>query len=639
MGDTVLIALMLAAAFILPSVYRVTRDDIFSSFVVFMIGLLLLALFHFVRLVFGADVLTLGVFTSLAESPAGKWNDVGILFGLGSLLSLLALDLLPLSRAIRPVVVAFLAVSLLLVLLVNFVPVYIVVGVCALALALYQLLTMRQVSWFSIAVVVVMVLGYIFTRNISSFELNTMQFSTFEARPSWASMMSIGREVSTLPLGTGPNTFELLWDAYRPADLNATIFWNAEFRTGVATIPTAFVTTGIPGILAWVIFLLGVLWLAASRLFFRTLRGADRFVVLGSLIAGLYVLLFALIYVPSSAVLLIGFAFLGFAAAGTTEEAAEQSSTNVGFILYTLLAVLLIASCATLYFVGTAVMSSYFSRSAEIAMAAGDMPTGEMRARTADSIFSTDETNRLLTRIALTRLQSVVATETGESEESQTRFKDALGSAVAFAQRAAEYSPNDYRNWSLLMAVYQSVVPLGIEGAHGFAVAAYDRARVLNPLTPALVLERARLAKANNTLTEARTFAEDALRLKPDYVDALLLLAELDIAGGQIQAAIERAESAGQLESSNPLLRFQIGVLKFESGDRTGSKADFERAIALSDEYANAHFYLARVLFLQGDVDGALRELTRVKELDPSSPDIDRVLSTLRAGGDPFADL
>ena len=638
LGDTVLIALLIAIAFVLPSLYRVTRDDIFSSFTVFMLGLFVLAVFHFVRLFFGADVFTLGIFSSLAESPVGKWNDVGILFGLGTILTLFALELLPLSKPIRAVTAALLAVSVLLVVLVNFVPVYITLAVIALCFAVYQLIMSRRIALVPLVAVVVMVLAYFFTTEIASFEVQTLQFSTFEARPSWVSMADIGSQVLTLPFGTGPNTFELLWDAYRPVDLNATIFWNAEFRTGVATVPPALVTTGIPGLLAWIVFLVGVLWLTLSRLAFRPPRGADRFVVLGALVSGLYVLLFACIYVPSPAILLVGFAFLGFAAALTSDD-TQPEYAQIGFVTFTVLAVAVLLTVITLYFVGSAALSSYYSRTAERAMVLGDMADGEARARTANSILSTDETYRLLTRIALTRLQSIVATETGESEESQTRFKDALGSAVAYAQAAATYNPNDYRNWSVLMAVYQSIVPLGIEGAHSFAVTAYERAHALNPLTPALVLERARLAVANTNEKDARTFAEEALKLKPDYVDALLLLAELDLASGEIDAAIQRAESAAQLEPSNPLLRFQIGVLKFESGDRSGAKTYFEQALALSDDYANAHFYLARVLFSEGDTEGTLRELLRVKELDPNSADIDRVLATLRAGDDPFADL
>ena len=640
LGDTVLIVLMLAVAFVLPSLYRITRDDIFSAFTVFMFGLALLALFHLARLFFGADVLTFGIFSSLAESPVGKWNDVAILFGLGTMLASLALELLPLSKSIRTITAILLGVSALMVLLVNFIPVYVVLGAFALCFAAGQFIVARRVAWSPIAIMVVMALAYVYTTSIAAFELNTLQFSTFEARPSWSSMTSIGSHVLSVPFGTGPNTFELLWDLYRPADLNATIFWNAEFRTGVATIPTALVTTGITGAIAWLVFLLVVVWFAFSRLVLRAPRGTDRLVVWGALLTGLYVLLFACLYIPSPAILLIGFTFLGCGVAMRTENVVgEPESPNVGFISFTIIAIVLLLTFVALYFVGTAVLSTHYSRISERAMAVGTMADGEAYARAANSILSTDETNRLLTRIALARLQGIIATETGESQESQARFQDALGSAVAFAQAAAAYNPNDYRNWSLLMAGYQAVVPLGIDGAHSFAVTAYERARALNPLTPALVLERARLALGNNNEADAHTFAEDALALKPDYVDALLLLAQIDLANGKIDEAIKRAERAVQLESSNALLSFQLGVLKFESGSPSRAKIDFERAIALSGDYANAHFYLARVLYLEGDREGALRELARVKELDPSSTDIDRVLSTLRAGGNPFADL
>jgi Tfp pilus assembly protein PilF len=57
--------------------------------------------------------------------------------------------------------------------------------------------------------------------------------------------------------------------------------------------------------------------------------------------------------------------------------------------------------------------------------------------------------------------------------------------------------------------------------------------------------------ESRDGVTEARSEAETALRLKP-FADALLVLARLDLRENKIEAAAQNVNKALQLEPSNP---------------------------------------------------------------------------------------
>src|SRR3989344_8381376 len=80
-----------AYLFLVSLLFR-NRTRIFYSYFAFVVSAIILSIFLLIRIIFGADVLSFGVFTSLTSSMVGSWNNVGIFFGIGAILSLLTLD-------------------------------------------------------------------------------------------------------------------------------------------------------------------------------------------------------------------------------------------------------------------------------------------------------------------------------------------------------------------------------------------------------------------------------------------------------------------------------------------------------------------------------------------------------------------
>lgn len=651
--DTVFFVGLLALAVSLPVYLFSARTDFARAFFALIASAWIMAIFHIVRLFFGADVLSLGVYTNQLFSLIGKWNDMAIFFGLVSLLSLITLEALSLSRIQKLILGATLAVSLFLVAVVNFMAVWVVLGIIALGIVLYRAVLGGGHVRFSVAPTIVFVLAVvciIFSSTIGS-SLGTY-FGTvqIEARPSFQSTLSVAQQVlhSSPFLGSGPNTFILNWDLYRPIELNQTVFWNVDFTSGVGFVPTSVVTVGFIGLLAWVLFFGAFLWMGVRALLITPPTDPFAYhLVLGSFVGALYLMVMAVVYLPSPPLLIIGFAIAGMFAAlyhqeqgGRTFSLIFAERPRIGFVAVLGLTLVLVATVAVGYGVGSVFASNvYYERASYAAQVEGDVASATVNLSKAANLSLQDRYFRFGTLIQLNKLSQILNTTQTDAtnEQLQNDFRVALGSAVENGLAATRINQSDYRNWQVLGNAYQSVVVLNIDGAYESAKTAYARARALNPGMPTIPLASAQLELARTNNKDARLLVEEALRLKEDYIPALLLLAQIELNAGNLAEAIKRAESAAIFEPSNPVTRFQVGILKFENKDIKGAVESFAAAVKLESTYANARFYYGRALLAQGKRTEALSQFAEVQKLNPDNTEIRAIIDTITDGGNPFA--
>lgn len=650
--DTLFFMALLALTASLPIFIFQSRADFVRAFFAVLAASWVVALFHFARLFFGADTLSFGVFTNPLFSLVGKWNDLSIFFGFIGTLSLITLEALPLSTRNRWFVAATLAASLFFVALVNYTPVWIALGVLSLGVVLYRLLlAKRGSSVMSVASIIVLVLalcGSIFASTLGTTLGGYFGTAQIEARPSFGSTMAIASKIlATSPwLGSGPNTFTFAWDKYRPSDLNQSIFWNADFSSGVGFIPTSLVTAGGLGAAAWLVFLALFIFAGIRALLLRPASDPYQYyLTLASYAAGLYVLAMAAMYLPSPVILLIGFAAVGmFIALDYRAHHAEvpmlvfQERPRIGFIAVLGLTLVVIFSAVSAYAVTGVFVASTYYESAIAAVRDGSLDTAQKHLATAGSFSQDDRQLRLATLINLSKLNTIVNSSSDRPQaEVQQEFQNTLGAAVESGLAAIRYNQNDYRNWQAVAGAYQSVVPLNIKGAYESAVAAYEKAAVLNPSMPSIPLSRAQLEIAKQNTRGSRQFIDQALQMKQDYIPALLLLAQIELANGNLDAAIKQMEAALVFEPSNPVTHFQVGVLKFEDKDYKGAEDAFTAAVTRAPDYANAHYYLGRVYIARGNTAKALEEFGVVQKLNPDNTDVANIIASLKDGKDPFA--
>ena len=131
LGTFGLVCIGFILMFLVSSLFR-TRDKIFYSYISLFISFLVVFLFQMSRLVLGADFLSFGIFNDTTSNIIGKWNDLGIYFGLIALLSVTTLEIARLNKLLK-IFLYFASVgSLFFIVVINFKIVWYIIGAFSL---------------------------------------------------------------------------------------------------------------------------------------------------------------------------------------------------------------------------------------------------------------------------------------------------------------------------------------------------------------------------------------------------------------------------------------------------------------------------------------------------------------------------
>ncbi len=104
-------------------------------------------------------------------------------------------------------------------------------------------------------------------------------------------------------------------------------------------------------------------------------------------------------------------------------------------------------------------------------------------------------------------------------------------------------------------------------------------------------------------------------------------------------AALGAVRSGVQAEPTNFILHFALGYLNYLNGDREGALTEFESAVILNPQYADAKYFLGLVYSQLGRRDEAVQQFTDVQTLNPDNKEVAAILANLKAGRDPFSGL
>jgi tetratricopeptide (TPR) repeat protein len=220
--------------------------------------------------------------------------------------------------------------------------------------------------------------------------------------------------------------------------------------------------------------------------------------------------------------------------------------------------------------ISVAIIFKYMERFVSIsyyqkAVSADTILSAETNINKAVSLYTNDLYLRTYAQIYLLKADDLVAKVTkgatlteAEKADLQTSFDQAIKSA----QMAVDYNKTNYLNYETLGSVYEAGVSFGAKDAFDKAVSAYQVAGNFNPLNPSLKLDLARLFFASGKNKEAKDYANEALNLKTDYVDALIMLSQIARNEGDNDGAISYAESALYFYPDNQNLKQYVDSLK-----------------------------------------------------------------------------
>ena len=612
---------------------------------------------------------------SASSNLLGSFTDLGMLVGLGISLTLLSLRFLTVQKRTRIALWVAVGVGLAIVALVNSSLVWILVALVALGLFIEAILRRRAsvdegdlegVSTLSSEyepettggadahtlapplVVLVIALFFLIGGSTIGNALST-SFGTnvLDVRPSWTSTFDVGSHTyAASPIfGSGPNTFGEQWLKFRDRSLNSTVFWNVDFTSGIGLIPTSFVTTGLLGALAWIAFLALFIFLGLRSLLFRSpTEPYARFVAVTSFTGALYVLALMVFAVPGPMVLITGFVLIGLFISSLRYAGARQEwgvifsrNPRVGFLIVFGLTLLLLCTVLAAYVVIERYLADYAYAEGSSALSAGNI-TGSIADINRSIVFAaSDRAYQLAAEAGIAQMNHIAGDTTLTPTQAQQQFQSALSSSIQAAQTATKLNPNNYQNWAVLGQVYQTVVPLNIDGAYANAKAAYEHAITLDPTDPTLPYVVAQLDIAQNDPLDAEKDLNQAISLKPDYTQAIFLLSQLEVQEGKAKDALQAAEAAAYFDPTDPTIQFQVGILDSANGDNAGAIAALTNAVQLNPQYANAHYYLGVMYAVSGQFPKALAQLQAVAALSQSNATaVAPAIAKLQAGVNPF---
>ena len=189
----------------------------------------------------------------------------------------------------------------------------------------------------------------------------------------------------------------------------------------------------------------------------------------------------------------------------------------------------------------------------------------------------------------------------------------------------------------MLGNVYQTVVPLNINGAYENAKAAFEQAGKISPTNPTIPFVLAQLEIAKGNAAPAEEDLLKAITLKHDYTQAIFLLSQLQAQEGKAKEALQAAEAAAYFAPSDPTVLFQVGILRSANGNTDGAIAALQAAVQANAQYANAHYFLGVMYALKGDYAKAAAELQTVAGFSPENAQaVAADVATLQAGKNPF---
>ncbi|HSW57266.1 MAG TPA: tetratricopeptide repeat protein, partial [Dehalococcoidales bacterium] len=509
----------------------------------------------------------------------------------------------------------------------------------------------RKISLSSLAVLVASVVLLLGGSGIGGFLSQAVRVQTTEVRPNFQTTMDLAVESwkQNFALGIGPNRFAEFWAVHKPADINQTQFWNADFYSGSGFIPTMAITTGLLGLLSLLAFIGMYVWSGVKAIFAQANSSRSRYLATSTFLVSLYLWVMLFLYTPNIVVLALAFIFTGLFTATLVSQGITGlwkvnifSNPKTNFLSVLSIVILLILSIAGGYFVWEkSIAAVVFQKGIIDYQNTGNTQLVKEAAARAINMSPGDVYWRGLAEISLTDLGRVLAGITNQSQITDSVRAEAqtyIANSIEAAKKATEADPGNFQNWFALARVYEVLSVNGIEGASESARSAYGEAATRSPGNPAVPLALARLDAASGNVDDARANVNKALALKSNYTDAYFALAQLEVAANNIPAAIRSVEAATVVDPLNAGLYFQLGLLKYNNWDFKGSASAFERAIELAPDYANAQYFLGLSYERLSKRADAITQFEKLVATNPDNAEVSLILGNLKTGKSPFTD-
>lgn len=563
--------LMLFSSIVLNSPRR--AKFVFWGVIFFSISLFI---FQLMRL-FAPDLLSFGVLTGKTDNLLGSWNTFGLFAGFFTTMTLFIVEFFSVSKIVKFFLGVLAVFSIILSATVNFSLTWGILGVFALIIFVYKILfyfnakrierEKRHFPLFSFIVFMVSLLFFMSGQFVGRILPDRLGLSSTEVRPTFGTTMLIMKNVlmEDPVLGVGPNKFGNVWGMYKPSVINSSQFWDVSFNTGSGLLPTFLATNGFLGILSWLIFFFLLVSLGVKSLF-QSIRINVNWEASAFFIASMYLFVASFFYATGGVVFLLAFAFTGIFI-GLSARNNPNGRISISFLddprksffsIIFLVILMIFSATASFQYIERLASVPHYRR----ALSAKEIETVEASIEKAVSLYQNDLYLRTYAQVYLAKVNVIVSKGESLSEKYKADLQTSFDKAVKGAELAVFYDKTNYLNYNALGNVYYNVGLLGVKDVYSRSIESFKIASLLNPLNPGIKLSIARVFFAEGNTKEARDYAKEALTLKPDYLEALVVMSQIEKSQNNNALALSYAEKALSISPDNQDLADYVRSLK-----------------------------------------------------------------------------
>lgn len=638
--------LILFILFFLSSVYFQSEKKIwYFLFSLFLAGLVIV-LFQLLNIIIGLNVVLPGFLQGVtAGNLVGSWNNFALILGIMILTSLFTIELFKPNKVFKVAQYVLLILSILLLIIINFSLAWLLVGIFAVILFVYSISLQnagveliqaddkkKKFPFMSLIVVFISLIFLVGGNLASDVVSRYVSFSNPDIRPSIVSTSQIAyKAMRHNPFfGTGPNTFVNDWSLWQPTGINQTLFWNADFTAGYSFLTTIAVTSGLVGFVSLLLFLIIYITRSIQSIRLALRDKLSNYFIMTTLMISLYSWVSVILYNPNILLLMLAFTSSGiligilvYRQAIPVKDFSFLSDPRNSFFSILILLVLMVSAVSLTYiYIEKFTSIMYFSKSLSSENTMESLTRSEGMLLRAISLDKNDIYYRNLSQIYLAKINILISDKNISQDILKSNLQELINLTQQSANLAINQNPKQYLNYMNLGNIYSSFVPMAVENSYESAMAAYDKALLLAPNNPSIVLSKATLEFIKENNTEARKYIAQALDLKENYIDAIFLLVQIETNEGNLTEAISKAEYAGLLAPNDPTVFFRLGLLRYNNSDYIGAISAFEKAVTLNNNYLNARFFLGQSYKKVGRSSDALVQFNLLQQIDPDNKEI-----------------
>ncbi len=656
--------LIMFLVFFLSATYFQTERRLWYFQISLFASAAVLVLFEIILIL--GNLIKPGIFGNFLRSVSygnlfGTWTDFAIFFGLIALLCVYTIDLLK-SKGIFKFLQYFLLVSSFVFLaIINISFVWILIGIFSVVLLVYSISFQQAgvaifhggenkkkfpfVAMISILICFVFIVG---GTNISSFTNKYIPIPNIDIRPNISSTSHVAYKAFLYNpvLGTGPNTFIIDWAKWRPMDIYLTPFWNNDFSFGFGFLPTLLSTVGVLGAVAFLIFILSILYRGFKFMKVSYKDSLNNYFLLSLLLTVIYSWIICIIYTPNVTMLMIAFlssgVLIGMLVYNKSIPVIKFSfldDPRHSFFSILLLMILIIGTIFLTYTYAKKFVSvMYFAQSVNVENSAEGLDKAVIMQNNAFVLDNKDTYLRSLSQIYLSQIGFILNNKEISADRIKTSVQQLVSQSEYSAKLAVTNDKKQYLNHLNLGNLYASLSQLKIEKSYENSVDAYNKALVLSPNNPNIILSLARLEFSNSNTDKAIEFINQALQIKPNYADALILKAQIFVNQNNIKGAIEQIDTAIYYFPSESNLYFQSGQLRYADGSYSEAVVAFENAVFLNRNNSNARFMLGKAYQKTNSNGKALEQFKILEDIEPENADVKEAIRSISNPPEPVVE-